>query len=145
MDIDLGLLRTVERAMEAEREASLLRERSRIAADLHDIQGHTLHVIKLKAAVAARVQQSDPARTAEELAAIQELVAESIDQGRRLVASAQRLSFAHELTNAIGLFEAAGIEVTRRPEELDIAAWTRLAEAIAAERGSATTDDEERR
>ena len=30
-------------------------------------------------------------------------------------------------------FDAAGIEVTRRPEELDIAAWTRLAEAIAAD------------
>lgn len=117
------LLRTVERAMEAEREASLLRERSRIAADLHDIQGHTLHVIKLKAAVAARVQQSDPARTAEELAAIQELVAESIDQGRRLVASAQRLSFAHELTNAIGLFEAAGIDVSVSGDETVDPEW----------------------
>ncbi len=34
-------------------------------------------------------------------------------------------------------FEAAGIEVTRRPEELDIVEWTRLAEALAAEAGPA--------
>lgn len=33
-------------------------------------------------------------------------------------------------------FEAAGIEGTQRPEELDIAAWTRLAEALAAGRST---------
>ena len=33
-------------------------------------------------------------------------------------------------------FDAAGIEVTRRPEELDISEWTRLAEAIADEAGA---------
>ncbi len=32
-------------------------------------------------------------------------------------------------------FAAAGIEVTRRPEELDIATWTRLAEAVRLEQG----------
>lgn len=106
------LVRTLERAKDAEQEASLLRQRTRIAADLHDIQGHTLHVIKLKAAVAARVQSTDPERTTQELAAIQELVAESIDQGRQLVNSGQRLSLANELTNAVHLLEAAGIDVS---------------------------------
>ena len=37
-------------------------------------------------------------------------------------------------------FETAGIETTRRPEELDIAEWTRLAEALAAERAAPGAD-----
>lgn len=105
------LIRALTRAKDAEQEASLLRQRNRIAADLHDIQGHTLHVIKLKAAVAARVRESDPARAAEELEAIQSLIAESIDQGRQLVNATQRLSLENEVGSAVGLFEASGVTV----------------------------------
>lgn len=103
------LIRALTRAKDAEQEASLLRQRNRIASDLHDIQGHTLHVIKLKAAVAARVRESDPARAAEELEAIQSLIAESIDQGRQLVNATQRLSLENEVGSAVGLFEASGV------------------------------------
>lgn len=113
--VDVGeqtrLIRALTRAKDAEQEASLLRQRNRIAADLHDIQGHTLHVIKLKAAVAARVRETDPERAAEELEAIQHLIAESIDQGRQLVNATQRLSLENEVGSAVGLFEAAGITV----------------------------------
>ncbi|WP_120004592.1 sensor histidine kinase [Nesterenkonia muleiensis] len=101
----------LNRAKDAEREASILRERSRFAADLHDIQGHTLHVIKLKAAVAARLQHTDPERTAEELAAIQRLTAETIEEARSLAHSTHRLVLAAELANAVELLEAAGISI----------------------------------
>lgn len=103
------VLDLVVRAKDAERRASLLRERNRFAADLHDIQGHTLHVIKLKAAVAAKVQQTDPDRTRQELAAIQHLVAETIEQGRQLANSTHELALTSELANAVELLESAGI------------------------------------
>ena len=117
------LIRALTRAKDAEQEASLLRQRNRIAADLHDIQGHTLHVIKLKAAVAARVRESDPARAAEELEAIQTLIAESIDQGRQLVNATQRLSLANEAGSAVGLFEASGIAATVTGADAAHADW----------------------
>ncbi|WP_129658368.1 sensor histidine kinase [Rothia halotolerans] len=109
------LLRLLERAKDAEREASLQRQRSAFAADLHDVQGHTLHVIKLKAAVAAKVQHSDPERTASELRTIQELVATSIEQGRQLAHASHRLVLAAELANAVELFDAAGIQAEVDP------------------------------
>ena len=84
----------------------------RFAADLHDIQGHTLHVIKLKAAVAAKLQHTDPVRVAAELADIERLTAETIDQAQHLVNSTRQLSFPAELANATALLGAAGIEVS---------------------------------
>lgn len=105
------LYERLNRAKDAEREMSILRERNRFAADLHDIQGHTLHVIKLKAAVAERLQHTDPQRAAQELAAIQRLTAETIEQGRSLAHSTHRLILAAELANAVELLEAAGIVV----------------------------------
>ncbi|MCP2330244.1 sensor histidine kinase [Actinoalloteichus caeruleus] len=99
----------LEREKDHERELSILRERNRFAADLHDIQGHTLHVIKLKAAVAAKLQHTDPERTRQELEVIQRLVADTIGQARQLANSTHALVFSTELSNAVELFRAAGI------------------------------------
>ena len=95
-----------------EAELAVVKERMRFAADLHDIQGHTLHVIKLKAAVAAKLQHTDPERVASELADIARLTAETIDQAQHLVNSTRELSFPAELANATALLSAAGIEVS---------------------------------
>ncbi|WP_232499577.1 sensor histidine kinase [Agromyces humatus] len=108
-DNENRLVDLLEQAKDNERELSILRERNRFAADLHDIQGHSLHVIKLKAAVAKRLQLTDPDRTAQELTAIERLTAETIDQARRLANSTHALVLAAELANAVELFGAAGI------------------------------------
>ncbi|KGM13123.1 sensor histidine kinase [Cellulomonas bogoriensis] len=92
-------------------ELAVVKERMRFAADLHDIQGHTLHVIKLKAAVAARLQHVDPERVAAELREIERLTGETIDQAQHLVNSTRRLAFRSELANATELLTAAGIGV----------------------------------
>ncbi|WP_016699096.1 sensor histidine kinase [Actinoalloteichus spitiensis] len=107
----------LEREKDNERELSILRERNRFAADLHDIQGHTLHVIKLKAAVAAKLQHTDPERTRQELEVIQRLVADTIGQARQLANSTHALVFSTELSNAVELFRAAGI--TTRVDRTD--------------------------
>ncbi|MCL3861101.1 sensor histidine kinase [Actinotalea sp. K2] len=95
-------------------ELAVVKERMRFAADLHDIQGHTLHVIKLKAAVAARLQHIDPERVATELGEIERLTGETIDQAQHLVNSTRRLAFTSELANATALLTAAGIGVDVR-------------------------------
>lgn len=106
------LLTLFEQAKDNERELSVLDERRRFAADLHDIQGHSLHVIKLKAAVAARVRTTDPDRTDRELEAIQGLAADSIRTARELAEDTHLMNFTSELSSVTGLMTAAGIETT---------------------------------
>lgn len=95
----------------AETELALVTERFRFAADLHDIQGHTLHVVKLKAALAERLLRTDPASAEDELRQVQDLIAETIVQTRSIAYGQQKTTVAGELENAKNLFEAAGINV----------------------------------
>jgi len=109
--------RRLERAKDAEAELAVERERVRFAGDLHDIQGHSLHVIKLKAALAGRVVNSDSARAEAELAEIRRLADETITETRALAYARQELNLAAEVANAKRLGEAAGIVVDTRYEE----------------------------
>ncbi|MDR7320354.1 MULTISPECIES: sensor histidine kinase [Catenuloplanes] len=102
----------LEESREREAELAVARERVRFAGDLHDIQGHTLHVVKLKTALARKLIRSDPARAEEELREIHALVSDTITQTRELVYAKRRLNLTVELANATNLFEAAGIAVT---------------------------------
>ncbi|MDM4778019.1 histidine kinase [Micromonospora sp. b486] len=56
------LIRELEQTREREAELAVVRERVRFASDLHDIQGHTLHVVKLKIALAQKLLLSDTDR-----------------------------------------------------------------------------------
>ena len=101
--------------MEAERdreaELALVRERMRFAGDLHDIQGHTLHVVKLKIALARKLLDSDTARVEQELREVYALVGDTIEQTRELAYGRRKLNITAELENAKNLLEAAGIRV----------------------------------
>lgn len=110
-DVTWRLFTELDTMRRSEAELAVMKERMRFAADLHDIQGHTLHVIKLKAAVAARLQHSHPERVANELADIERLTAETIDKAQQLAHSTRSLSFAAELANASALISAAGMNV----------------------------------
>src|SRR5690606_29105192 len=85
--------------------------RVRFAGDLHDIQGHTLHVVKLKTALARKLVHSDPSRAEAELREIHDLVADTITQTKELAHAQRRLNLVAEVENAKNLFEAAGIRV----------------------------------
>lgn len=101
----------LERARYREAELAVTGERMRFASDLHDIQGHTLHVVKLKAALARRLVATDPARAENELQEIHDLVGETITRTKELAHAQRRLNLTAELENAKNLFEAAGIGV----------------------------------
>jgi len=105
------LVRRLERAKEAEAELALAHERMRFAGDLHDIQGHSLHVIKLKAALAQRLVASDPARADAELAEIRGLVDDTITKTRELAYARHEIELMSEIENARRLCEATGIQV----------------------------------
>ncbi|MFC0673820.1 sensor histidine kinase [Brachybacterium hainanense] len=95
-----------------QRDLALTRERLRFATDLHDIQGHTLLAIKLKAELARRSVERDPGVARAELQAIEELAAEADRRTRDLAEGYRTLALAVELANVEQLLGAAGIEVT---------------------------------
>ncbi|WP_312871070.1 sensor histidine kinase [Streptomyces lonarensis] len=103
--------RIMEQGRQQEAELAVYRERVRFAGDLHDIQGHTLHVVKLKVALAERLVRSDAARAERELREVRDLVGDTIARTRELAHAQRRLNLSVELENAKNLFEAAGIEV----------------------------------
>jgi two-component system sensor histidine kinase DesK len=101
----------LEESRDREAELAVVRERVRFASDLHDIQGHTLHVVKLKVALAQRLVHRDPGRAEQELREIHALVSDTITQTKELAYAQRRLNLSAELENAKNLFEAAGIDV----------------------------------
>lgn len=103
-----------------ENELSLTRERLRFANELHDVQGHTLLAIKLKAELARRSLDRDPDTTRTELAEIERLVAEASAQTRQIANGYRSVSLATELANAEQLLDAAGIrtDIERAPTGL---------------------------
>ncbi|MGW3565190.1 sensor histidine kinase [Streptomyces sp. NPDC000941] len=101
----------LEESRRHEAELAVVRERMRFASDLHDIQGHTLHVVKLKVALAQKLVHRDPGRAEQELHEIYSLVSDTITQTKELVYAQRRLNLPAELENAKNLFEAAGIKV----------------------------------
>ncbi|WP_353650833.1 histidine kinase [Nakamurella sp. A5-74] len=120
----------VARAREAE--LAVARERIRFASDLHDIQGHTLHVVKLKIALAQKLLHSDIGRVESELREVYTLVGDTINQTKDLAHAQRRLNLSAELENAKNLFEAAGIrvDVDRESVEIDARAGEWLGQVL---------------
>jgi two-component system sensor histidine kinase DesK len=85
-------------------------ERLRFAADLHDIQGHSLQVIALKSELAERLAGVDPQRAVAEMREVQELARQALDDTRAVVQGYRRVTLETEMTNAARVLMAAGID-----------------------------------
>ncbi|WP_307865104.1 sensor histidine kinase [Myceligenerans salitolerans] len=121
----------LEETREREAELAVMRERMRFAGDLHDIQGHTLHVVKLKTALARKLLHTDTARVEQELREIYALVGDTITQTKELAYGQRKLNLTAELENARNLLEAAGIRVrVERRAEIDTPAIDLLAQVL---------------
>jgi two-component system sensor histidine kinase DesK len=124
--------RNLELVQAHETNASLAvsNERNRFARDLHDILGHSLTVITVKAELARRLIDLDPERTREELADLERLSREALADVRRAVEGYRELSLTGELSRARLALAAAGIGATvpdptpEVPEDLhELFAW----------------------
>jgi two-component system sensor histidine kinase DesK len=125
------LVAELEQSRDREAELAVVRERMRFASDLHDIQGHTLHVVKLKVALAEKLVDSDLERVKEELREVHTLVGDTIVQTKELAYAQRRLNLSAELENAKNLFEAAGIHVrVDREAEVDTHAGQLLGQVL---------------
>jgi two-component system, NarL family, sensor histidine kinase DesK len=85
-------------------------ERLRFSRDLHDILGHSLTVITVKAELAGRLVQVDPARAEQEIAEVERLARTALADVRSTAAGYRNVSLAAELASARTALDAAGIE-----------------------------------
>lgn len=85
-------------------------ERSRFARDLHDILGHSLTVITVKAELAGRLVHIDPDRAAAEIADLERLSRDALADVRQAVAGYREVTLSGELATARESLAAAGIE-----------------------------------
>jgi two-component system sensor histidine kinase DesK len=84
-------------------------ERTRIARDLHDLLGHSLTTITVKAALARRLGSADPARALTEIAEVEQLSRQALTDVRAAVANYRDVTLAGELATGRELLRAAGI------------------------------------
>ncbi|QGN59328.1 histidine kinase [Nostocoides sp. HKS02] len=106
-------------------------ERNRMARDVHDILGHSLTVITVKAELAARLMEVDPARARAEVTDLERLARDALADVRRAVAGFRDMSLPAELARARSSLAAAGIEADLPtatdavPSEFrELCAWT---------------------
>jgi two-component system, NarL family, sensor histidine kinase DesK len=85
-------------------------ERLRIARDLHDLLGHSLSLITLKAELAGRLLDADPERAAREIADLERVARRSLGEVRAAVTSYRQPRLAAELAAARHMLAAAGME-----------------------------------
>jgi two-component system sensor histidine kinase DesK len=88
------------------------RERLRFAQDLHDLLGHTLSLIVVKAEVVRRLTVTDPQRAAAEAADIEGIGRTALTEVREAVTGYRGHDFGRELTNARIVLADVGIDVT---------------------------------
>ena len=75
-------------------------ERERIARDLHDLLGHTLTVVAVKADLAARLVERDPARAKAEMEDLQATARTALADIRAAVTGMRRVALGAEIAQA---------------------------------------------
>ena len=86
-------------------------ERERIARDLHDVLGHTLSLIVLKAELASKLADRDPSRAAQEIRDVEVVSRQALKDVREAIRG-YRPSLADELARARTLLDTARIGAT---------------------------------
>ncbi|MCP2254538.1 two-component system, NarL family, sensor histidine kinase DesK [Prauserella aidingensis] len=122
------------RQLDAQEELRHAAQRDAIARDVHDVLGHSLTVLSIRAQLARRMIDLDPERAREEIDRIDSLARESLGQVRSTVARLRTPLLASELETAREALAAAGITAdvdvhTVEDGEAELFAWA-LREAV---------------
>ncbi|MDA3648999.1 sensor histidine kinase [Saccharopolyspora indica] len=86
-------------------------ERLRIARDVHDVVGHSLGVIAMKAAVANHLVDSHPAAGREALGAIERVSREALDEIRAVLGALRDRPEEAEFDRLVADVRSAGVDV----------------------------------
>jgi two-component system sensor histidine kinase DesK len=110
-------------SLRAEAEAETQRlavvaERERIGRDLHDLLGHTLSVITLKADLASKLATRDLPRAIAEVRDIERISRDALAEVRQTVQGYRASGLTDELRHARAALEAAGIALECRVADI---------------------------
>jgi two-component system sensor histidine kinase DesK len=111
-------------------EVAVAAERERFARDLHDLLGHTLSVVTLKAELAGRLLSDQPEQAAVEIGEVEAVARQALGEVRQAVSGYHQPTLDGELAGARMALSTAGIEtdveraaVTFTPEVEAVLAW----------------------
>ena len=93
-------------------------ERERISRDLHDVIGHDLSLIALKAQLIERLIEREPGRAREEAREAGQTARESLARVRQYIADMSQPDLSHEWQAAQRILQAAGI-ACKMVDEMD--------------------------
>ncbi|TSB46043.1 sensor histidine kinase [Alkalicoccobacillus porphyridii] len=110
----------LEDANEQLSELIKLKERQRIARDLHDTLGQSLSMIGLKSELARKLIYKDPQKAALEIKEVQQTARTSLHEVRKLVSSMRGLRLRDEQILSAQMLKAAHISWARHEEDKDL-------------------------
>lgn len=123
------------RAREEIEHLATVAERERIARDLHDLLGHTLSLITIKASLASRVIERDPERAAAEIRDVERISRDALGEVRAAVGGYRTAGLARELANAGQILDAAGVTMHTSIESVSLAPTEEAVFALALREG----------
>lgn len=118
------------------RRLASLAERERIGRDLHDLLGHTLSLITLKAELAMRLFDRDPLAARREIVDVERVARDALGQVRRAVSGIRTAGLSAELASARLLLESSDVRLdyafaeARLPAEIETVLALALREAV---------------
>jgi two-component system sensor histidine kinase DesK len=110
----------LRRAQEEIEHLAKVAERERIARDLHDLLGHTLSLITLKASLASRLADRDPARAAAEIRDVERISRDALTEVRAAVAGYRDAGIASQMSSAESMLQAADIDMHANIEPVQL-------------------------
>lgn len=116
-------------SQEEVRQVARVAERERISRDMHDLLGHTLSVITLKAELASRLLERDPERAGAEIRAIEQVSRAALADVREAISGIRTRGLAGELEQARVALKAAGVSLE---VEGELPALSAASEAVLA-------------
>lgn len=99
-------------AIEARNAHAMVAERERVARDVHDVLGHSLTALSVKAELAARLVDLDPERAKAELESIQATARQALAEVRATVGGLRAGNLEAELLAAPRVLSDAGVTTT---------------------------------
>lgn len=103
-------LRVLRETQQQLADVAVKEERSRVARDMHDILGHSLTVIAVKAELAGRLLEVSPERAAAEIHDVEQLARGALVDVRATVRGYRGVNVLTELANARSALTAAGMD-----------------------------------
>jgi two-component system sensor histidine kinase DesK len=108
------------RSQEEVAHLATIAERERISRDLHDLLGHTLSLITIKAELAGKLLGRDQQACGQEIADIEKTAREALSEVRSAVTGYRKVGFTHELASAAACLSAANILLVTHIDQITL-------------------------